>query len=134
MTARIHFRAFFNSNIQKILNMIKGLHNLLFFVCLISFNNFSRACEDSCYVSIPNSISSNDDSENYRYLTVQSECGFNSFKFKLFNRWGALIFESDKPTMKFDTSNLEKGTYFWILNGEFCNETEINDTGSISIL
>lgn len=52
----------------------------------------------ACQYYIPNAFSPNQDGFNDVFIPFfSSGCAVNSYKLKIFNRWGALVFESDNP-------------------------------------
>lgn len=55
-----------------------------------------------CEYYIPNAFSPNNDGVNDKY-GVLNECeNVQNFKFKIFNRWGELLFETDNPLKQWD--------------------------------
>ncbi|GJM36090.1 MAG: hypothetical protein DHS20C18_50910 [Saprospiraceae bacterium] len=74
-----------------------------------------RDCEN-CEIYIPNVFSPNDDGINDRFL-LYSDCPFEQFELKLFDRWGALVYE-ENSNVGWDGStnsrNLMPGIYAWM--------------------
>jgi len=86
-----------------------------------------RVCSQ-CYLDAPNVFTPNNDGLNESFL-VSSECAFSNYRMTIFNRWGALLFESEDPTHYWDGTfkkeEVPSGVYFWVV--EF--EIELFDTG-----
>jgi gliding motility-associated-like protein len=79
----------------------------------------------------------NDGINDYFSLTI---LGFGEFgSLRIYNRYGALVFETKSPEKKWDGTYLGKplpaGTYYWIFNGKdtFYN-TKIVDSGYITLI
>lgn len=94
----------------------------------------SKDCPDSCEYYVPNTLTPDCDQADCEILEIVSNCSFKEYKFKLFNRWGEIIFESEVPEKKFDSTDHKEGTYFWTLEGKFCNSKDLKGTGYINIL
>jgi hypothetical protein len=121
--------------------MVKGL--LFTIVCFLSVGTFAQDKQkDTCFV-IPNSISKNSDD----FLKIQSKCDLARFEFKLYSRWGNLLFETDQFSESIDIGLHEKlgknkeqnkyqeGTYFYTIEYRRPYEGEaISLTGYIMIL
>lgn len=69
-------------------------------------------------IMAPNAFSPNNDGLNDRY-EVLVNCVMRSFKFRIFNRWGELVFASFKPGLNWDGNYkgqpADAGTYFYEL-------------------
>lgn len=82
---------------------------------LINFTN--------CHMCLwlPNAFSPNSDGLNDN-LALEVHCPFKKFRFRIFNRWGQLVFASDNPQSswngKFKGMDCDAGTYFYWLEGE----------------
>ncbi len=80
---------------------------------------------DHCGIYIPNTFSPNNDGKNDDFR-VYSECQFDYFNLKIFNRWGDLLFESDaidetwEGNFKNEKSDL--GVFVFLLQYEFISE------------
>jgi hypothetical protein len=111
------------------------MKQLLFLLLILNFtSSFAQECPDSCSYFIPNSLTPDCDQAGCEILEIVSDCSFKKFEFKLFNRWGQVIFESSSPKKKFDCTGQNSGTYFWTFSGQFCNGNTFNDTGYITII
>lgn len=91
---------------------------------------------DCCKLFVPNVFSPDNDGVN-DVFQAQSNCSFLSFRLKIFNRWGGLVFESNDPTLGWDgkikNQLLSRGTYIWLI--EYDNGAgEIIDTGTITLI
>ncbi len=96
---------------------------------------FLRACQ-SCDVFVPNAFSPNGDGQN-DYFQPYSSCDLLDFTFRIFDRWGALLYESNDPLSdwdgKFNGQTLSNGVYIWMMqytvseNGESRTEMEKGD-------
>ncbi len=77
-----------------------------------------------CAVYMPNSFTPNNDLLN-DFLLPACECGFTRYQFKVFNRWGDLIFETNDSKEPWiggasDASNFfaQDGIYHWVLDAD----------------
>jgi len=107
---------------------------IFFFFILLTFLGRAQDCPESCSIYIPNVVTPNCDGIDCEFLTVSSECPFISFDFKIFNRWGVMLFESDDPEVRFDSSEVEQGAYVWMLEVTYCNEREGNFNGQVTVV
>lgn len=75
-----------------------------------------RWCEQ-CDIYVPNAFSPNDDGFNDRFQPL-SDCPFYEYRFQIYDRWGALVFESETPDRAWDGQILDKpatpGVYVWL--------------------
>ncbi len=94
-----------------------------------------------CPFFVPNTFTPNGDEYN-QSLSLLHECLFESFEFRIFNRWGELIFESFDPDFVWDgTYNgtlISDGTYIWQAVYKYAYDIERTDvktkTGHINVL
>jgi gliding motility-associated-like protein len=96
-------------------------------VCLV-ISSADDCVDDTCMVveviegiEIPNVFTPNGDGFNDVFNIKAS--GITQFDVQVFNRWGALIFESNSPNVKWDGTSVSgeqaaDGTYFYILNAK----------------
>jgi gliding motility-associated-like protein len=96
---------------------------------LLRVNNSATGCSDSsyqtvtaipnCYIAVPSAFTPNGDGKN-DYLYPLNAYKTSHLTFRVFNRYGQLIFETHDWTMKWDgTINGTKqppGTYVWYLD------------------
>lgn len=94
--------------------------------------SFAQDCPGNCEYNIPKEITVDCDYEECQILEVSSSCTINNFEFTLYNKWAEIVFQSTDPLMKFDTGG-EDGNYMWVLKGQFCNGTLIDETGIVTI-
>jgi gliding motility-associated-like protein len=89
-----------------------------------SIGNESRksniVCVDNCpFYQLPNAFTPNGDNENDLFKPSKNRTRFISkVDFKVFNRWGQMVFETTKPQLDWDGKNLNgsdlaQGTYFY---------------------
>lgn len=95
-------------------------------------------CE--CYIHLPTAFKPDGDGVN-DFFGPSVECTFSQFDFKVFNRWGEVIFESSDPKAVWDGTfngiEVTPGAYGWtldyegLLNGSLFNQTR---SGSVVVL
>ena len=72
-----------------------------------------------CPFYIPNSFTPNGDGVN-DFFAAGFDCPFETFEFKVLNRWGQIIFSTQNPSEFWDGTHLEKdsptGVYMYILD------------------
>ena len=83
-------------------------------------------------------FSPNGDGQNDVFSFVDFR-GFKSFSFKVFNRWGMLIYEgkSLKDTtygVWKPTADTPDGTYFYVFNGTGANDAQVERSGHITLV
>ncbi len=104
----------------------------------------NKVKKDSC-IKIPDILSTNTKTK----LFVTVSCQITKFEFKLFNRWGNLVYTTDKLTNPLDLNIFEKitekkqekqkyaaGVYYWIVNYTAVIEGKLNEkkaTGNLTI-
>jgi len=60
-------------------------------------------CPGDCLFFVPNAFTPNDDGVNDRFGPFGGDCSnLRAFHFRLYNRWGALVFESREPTNRWN--------------------------------
>lgn len=95
-----------------------------------------RGCD--CRISIPNAIIPNGDTLNEGFYPL-ANCAFEEYDLMVYNRWGSLIFRTDKVADKFfsnpDNWSGQKGdVYFYVLRYRFPRSEVRRASGSISVL
>jgi gliding motility-associated-like protein len=83
---------------------------------------------------VPNLFTPNGDGSNDVLLIYGG--GIENMNFKIYNRWGAVVFESNSYTDmqtigwdgKFNNEDQPEGVYVWVLSGNFINQTVIQET------
>ncbi len=93
-----------------------------------------------CEVFAPNVFSPNDDGFNDRFQLL-SDCVLEDFQMRIFDRWGAVVYESTDPAEGWDGrrkgSKLSSGVYVWWATytvTENDKPREISETGDISLI
>jgi len=94
-----------------------------------------------CPFFVPNTFTPNGDEFN-NDLLLRHDCLFEAFEFRIFNRWGQLIFESFDPDFVWDGSFngdfVQDGTYVWQAVYKYAydiNRTDVKTkTGHISVV
>jgi gliding motility-associated-like protein len=111
--------AFTNTYEHKPAIGIAGCYKLVAYDSLGNTSEFSNTfCVDNCpnYV-LPNAFTPNGDGQNEVFKPYPF-CFIESIQFKVFNRWGQLVFETSDPNINWDGSNLAgdelaSGTYYY---------------------
>lgn len=85
-------------------------------------------------VFVPNSLTPDCDLFGCEFLEVKSNCVFIEYHLFIFNRWGEIVFESEKIEQKFDCSNVKDGTYLWLIKGVFCENSTFEENGYLNVL
>ena len=102
-------------------NSVAGCY---YVTALDSVGNESRPsniiCLDNCpFYELPNAFTPNGDGENDKFTPRKMRIRFiNKVEFKVYNRWGGLVFETNKPSLDWNGQNLSgadvaEGTYFY---------------------
>ncbi len=96
--------------------------------------SFSTNCSTELYV--PNAFSPNEDGENDFFKAYGIEVV--SFNLKIFDRWGAFLFESkdiyDGWNGKFKGQIKENGVYVYFINATFLDGTSIEIKGEVTLM
>jgi gliding motility-associated-like protein len=71
-------------------------------------------------MNVPNVFTPNQDGNNDKF-SLTSDAFLQSFNIKVFNRWGAVVFESNESGFAWDGisqrgDECDTGTYFYIIN------------------
>jgi gliding motility-associated-like protein len=94
----------------------------------------------SCYIDIPNAFSPNGDGVNdFFFPRVLLSRGVSKFNMKIFNRWGQLIFETDRLDGrgwdgKFNGVAQFGGVFVYLVDVEFVNDTREYYQGNVTLL
>lgn len=94
-----------------------------------------------CPFFVPNTFTPNGDEYNH-HLSVLHECLFESFEFRIFNRWGELIFQSFDSEFVWDGTyngvSVSDGTYVWQAVYKYAYDIERTEvktkTGHINVM
>ena len=113
---------------QDLIQSVAGCYSMS---AIDSFGNESvlseEVCIDNCpSFNLPNVFTPNQDGQNDLYTPFQPIRFIHSLEFKVYNRWGNLVFESNDPLIQWDgkssinNKNLNEGAYFYtcIVNEE----------------
>ena len=93
-----------------------------------------------CYLNIPNSFSPNADGRNDYFIPRQLlSAGLKEFSMKIFNRWGELIFETDKLDGrgwdgKYGGDAQPVGVYVYLIEAQWNNNYRNSFKGNITLL
>jgi gliding motility-associated-like protein len=91
----------------------------------------------SCAVGVPNAFTPNNDGLN-DFLYPLNTSDVTHLEFRVFNRFGQMIFESRDGTKKWDgrlNGQLQpSGTYIWMLSYNDNSGRKINETGSTLLI
>ena len=94
---------------------------------------------DQPIVAIPNVFSPNGDGSNDGFAFLDFR-GFDTFTFKVFNRWGQLIYETrslrdaGNNTVWQPNNDVPDGTYYYVFNGTGKNGDMIDRSGHITLV
>ncbi|MBP8754769.1 MAG: gliding motility-associated C-terminal domain-containing protein [Chitinophagales bacterium] len=122
-------------NIEYSHKNLESLAGCYAVVAIDSFYNESvlsnKVCVDNCsdYI-LPNVFTPNGDGANDLYTPVLPYRFIDHVNMQIFNRWGALVFESTDPILNWDGTDinsgkdLEEGTYYYV-----CDVYEITVNG-----
>ncbi|THH42031.1 gliding motility-associated C-terminal domain-containing protein [Neolewinella litorea] len=79
----------------------------------------NRVCVTNCPIyDLPNAFTPNGDNQNDLFVP-RGLCFVERVEFKIFNRWGQLVFETEDPAIRWDGTNLNgealpSGTYYYV--------------------
>lgn len=92
----------------------------------VKLNRSSQACiNQEPVVYVPNAFSPNSDALNEGYKPVTAANNLDNYSFQVFNRWGELIFTTNKQTEAFDGNNFDEGVYYSVLSYTFKGKQKI---------
>ena len=91
-----------------------------------------------CDLEPPNVFTPNDDGINDNFKLIQFQ-GIKSFQCYIYNRWGNLMADYDKPDFQWDGNNkkgdkAEDGVYFYVIQAVTNGGKEINKHGKIHLI
>ncbi len=99
--------------------------------CMETFSGiFELDTEENCpcLLDLPNAFTPNGDSTNDFFAPLESNCRIiaSTYAFRIYNRWGELVFESNDPEQSWDGTYKDEpapnDAYFWTL--QYTIETE----------
>jgi gliding motility-associated-like protein len=94
----------------------------------------------ACYLDIPNAFTPDNDGNNDFFLPRQLlSKSLNTFKMSIYNRWGELMFQTDKIDGrgwdgKFNDKDQQEGVYVYVISIEFKNGTSEKYQGNLTLL
>ncbi|MBI1308017.1 MAG: T9SS type B sorting domain-containing protein [Bacteroidetes bacterium] len=95
-----------------------------------------KSCK--CLIYIPNAFSPNGDGTNEGFGPFFYGCEFVSSEFKIYDMWGAKIFETNVQDQKWDGTYLNKlvkgGVYFYMFEGTSTRFERIHRSGTVTVL
>lgn len=100
----------------------------------------SMIVNKDCYIDIPNSFTPNGDGVNDYFFPRQLlGKSVKSFSMKVFNRWGQVIFETNRPDGrgwdgKFNDKDQPSGVYIYQMQAVLDNGKQENYTGNVTLL
>jgi len=91
-----------------------------------------------CDLEAPNVFTPNDDGTNDYFELIEYQ-GIKTFQCHIYNRWGNLMMNYEKPDFKWDGKNLkgnnaEDGVYFYVIQAITNGGKEINKHGKIHLI
>jgi gliding motility-associated-like protein len=90
-----------------------------------------------CPLGMPNAFSPNEDGNNDELLPVY-KCPPFSFEFKIFDRWGGLLFETRNLEEGWDGTvagqAADTGIYVWLINYTLQDGTAVQDYGDVLLM
>jgi gliding motility-associated-like protein len=101
---------------------------------------------NDCPVFVATAFTPNGDGINDQFgVVINPNCTPQSFSFRVFDRWGRLVFDSASPLEEFwwngtyDGTQLNGGVYLWRLQAIYqqpdgSNFVELNKTGSVVLV
>ncbi len=104
------------------------------------FDTTSREIKIFSFTSfyVPNAFSPNWDNINPTFGPVGQFDAISDYTFRIFDRWGQLIFESPSPDLQWDgrsnNGDAPSGQYIWILSFKYKDGKPENQTGSVILV
>ena len=93
-----------------------------------------------CNVYIPNAFSPNGDGIN-DYFETYSNCNFQNYNLKIFDRWGEFVFEGKTESSRWDGTfkgkEMQTGLYVYLLEFTYANGQDFNkhvQSGGVTLL
>ncbi len=116
-----------------------------FYVLQVTNDSTGCVATDSVYVfnectdiNLPNAFNPVSDVSYNRRFGIMNNRIFKLNYFKIFNRWGNLIFETTNPAIAWDGNHLNipapSGTYVWMVDGECDNGKRIQKQGNVFLV
>ena len=111
------------------------MNRLLVFIFFFVFNTsvFAQEC-DSCDIFVPNTLTPDCEEFGCEFLKIVSNCEINEFELSIYNRWGERVFHSTDKQREFNSSEVNDGTYLWMLSGAFCETQKFTFNGYLNVI
>lgn len=106
----------------------------------------NQGCEESADIivnvqkgdlGLPSAFSPNGDGHNDVFRLKQT-CGFTITDFRIYNRWGQIVFSSSNPADgwdgKYHNAEAKSGVYVYVLSGNTDSDEKITLKGSVTLL
>jgi hypothetical protein len=106
---------------------------IVFFCLQISLYSFGQDC-DSCEIFVPNTLTPDCDQFGCEFLKITSNCEINELELSIYNRWGERVFHSTDKQREFNSSEVNDGTYLWMLSGAFCETQKFKLNGYLNVI
>ncbi len=89
-------------------------------------------------IFIPNAFSPNGDNTNETFLPVVTGVRRQGYEFRVYDRWGRLVFETNDPFKGWDGmiygSPAVTDVYVWLIEGTFVTNNRFTRKGTVSLL
>lgn len=104
--------------------------------CISSIKNF-KAKKQTCNVQIPNAFTPNGDNRN-DFFNYISDGTVTLLEFKVFNRWGQLVYNNSNPAQGWDGRHngrdAPSDVYVYIIVVRYLNGTEETKRGNVTLI
>ncbi len=89
---------------------------------------------DSCEIRVPSVVTMDCKYGNDFVMQVSSNCKTTDYKINVYNRWGNLLYTSEKLEEVWDLSDYPVGTYYWLVKARCENGQNIDQEGYFQLL
>ncbi len=104
--------------------------------CFEDSDEIQVSDKDCCPVFVPNVFSPNGDGINDSFQPL-TNCSLVSYRMRIFDRWGSLLFESNDPDRswngRYNNQELPQEAYTWFLEYDDGNGTRL-DAGTVMLI
>ncbi len=87
----------------------------------------------NCKAFVPNLLTADGNGVNDQF-EISTKCPTRSFRLKIFNRWGQEIFSTENPSEKWDAKATTFGTYFYILDIQYEDNSSESLKGWVNVV
>jgi gliding motility-associated-like protein len=87
----------------------------------------------NCKAFVPNLLTADGNGVNDQF-EISTKCPTRSFRLQIFNRWGQEIFSTGNPSEKWDAKATTFGTYFYILDIEYEDNSSESLKGWVNVV